>query len=446
MRSLFSGVSGLRAHQTKMDVIGNNIANVNTTAYKSKSVCFADLMYQTMQGASGANKNQGGINGKQIGLGVKVSAISTSIAQQGSAQTTNNPYDLMINGDSFFVVNNGNQDYYTRDGAFYVDGSGNLVMQSNGYRVMGWKAVEDENGQMTIDTSANLTNLQIVNEENEVCQPEATTQAVISGNIDSNDTEINSNQGKSIAFEFYDNKGYLYTAKFSIKNSSDDTYTIKLDSIMDSMGNRFDDATMQNITFGDDDKTVRLNFDAVTGNIKNVDGALNCFSSLKFNNSYAGLEEFKDININFSTMTNFNTEGVSSIQALKGDMDKLNTGRSIGEMNGTSISSNGLIYITYSNGQTKLVGQIASAKFANASGLLNNGDNLYSQTLNSGDATISDISEDGGYMSSGVLEMSNVDLAKEFTDMIITQRGFQANARIITVSDTMLEEAVNLKR
>jgi len=145
MRSLFSGVSGLKTHQTRMDVIGNNIANVNTTSYKSQSMVFSDLLYQTTQAASGANAatGRGGINARQIGLGAKTGAISTAIAKQGSAQSTNNPWDIMITGDSFFVVSNGAQNFFTRDGSFTVDGAGNLVMSSTGYTVMGWQ-VDDE--------------------------------------------------------------------------------------------------------------------------------------------------------------------------------------------------------------------------------------------------------------------------------------------------------------
>ena len=160
----------------------------------------------------------------------------------------------------------------------------------------------------------------------------------------------------------------------------------------------------------------------------------------------AELERNHTISVDFSTLTNYRTNGASTIRANKGDMKSLNTGRAVGEMNGVNVSDNGMIYANYSNGQTKLLGQIASAQFANASGLSKQGDNLYASTLNSGDATIQDITTDGGYMSTGVLEMSNVDLSAQFTEMITTQRGFQANSRIITVSDTLLEELTNLKR
>ena len=262
MRSLFSGVSGLRAHQTKMDVIGNNISNVNTTAYKAKSVNFVDLMYQTLQGASGANENRGGINPKQVGLGVRVGSVSTAITQQGAAQTTNNPFDLMITGESFFVVNNGTQDFYTRDGSFNIDGSGNLVMQSNGYNVMGWAATKDETtGKISVDTNGNLSKLQIVNAENRTCQPEATIQAVIEGNVDGNDLDLTTTNGKTVAFEFYDNKGYLYTAKFSVTKVDDDNYNISLKSITDSNGRLFSNEQMANINFGVN-KSANLKFNS----------------------------------------------------------------------------------------------------------------------------------------------------------------------------------------
>ena len=140
MRSLFSGVAGLKTHQTKMDVIGNNIANVNTVAYKSQNVTFQELMYQTTQSASAANAEtgRGGINAKQIGLGVQTGAINANISTSGASQTTGNPFDIQIKGDSFFIVSDGANNYFTRAGAFYVDGMGNLAMTSNGYTVMGW--------------------------------------------------------------------------------------------------------------------------------------------------------------------------------------------------------------------------------------------------------------------------------------------------------------------
>ena len=176
MRALYSGVAGLKTHQTKMDVIGNNIANVNTTSYKSQSITFSDLMYQTTQTASGATETKGGINPRQIGLGAKSGAINTAITSQGTSQTTNNPFDIMINGSSFFVVNNGVENLYTRDGSFYVDGSGNLAMQSNGYLVQGWPAREDrETGEITVNRNGGLSGLQIMSPANFTYSPASTT-------------------------------------------------------------------------------------------------------------------------------------------------------------------------------------------------------------------------------------------------------------------------------
>ena len=977
MRSLYSGVAGLRTHQTKMDVLGNNIANVNTTSFKSQSITFSDLMYQTTQTASGATETKGGVNARQIGLGAKSGAIATAIESQGATQTTNNPFDIMITGKSFFVVNNGKENLYTRDGSFYVDGAGNLAMQSNGYLVQGWVAKENkETGEITVDRNGGLNPLQIMNADNSTYSPASTTAGLYSGNIDDFDTNVTSDDGKTVTLELYDNKGYLYTAKFRLKDTSTDhLFSLELTDIIDSSGNTIGSDLLKGVTFGttdskdqnvetktasdggnkykvitdstnntaeiylqpgaveyskvsltgtladlmttstttgknvllnvygkkdsditgsstkydkdstytidkdtgaievqytvtDDSKTKSSTFlysssvssdyyydentgkgykvpeeftnlkstalspyqtetlkkvygvtpdtthtysfdgskvteknitslgvqtvatkisyasitshdsdftastgynsittdlqytDPVTGTTTNYDpvyytfdgdnlkiynadysdiyqkngqktvaagasGAVNTYTaissmpaalqtalsgydysaydyyrvevssgtptvlfynynasgsvkagtsvlydgsvkttshdmtgtytlldsskincaftyasagydyivpsddkvvsdyptellktvfgvtdatisaypssnvsfnsagaltishddtasieiptttgygakydsdtktmsyvttvakkvdkwtlsskqmsgnisdlreaaegdlagllkgvygvddegadafgsdgtytidantgsillktgektvqlafdaangsivsanhntdtktvSLIFDQNVKGLEAFGfqvknendddevakkgTLEIDFSTVTNYNTSGSSTIKAVKGDKKSLNTGRAVGEMNGVTVSTDGQIYATYSNGQTKLLGQIASAEFANASGLSKEGDNLYASTLNSGDPTIQDITTDGGYMNTGVLEMSNVDLSKEFTEMITTQRGFQANSRIITVSDTLLEELTNLKR
>ena len=258
MRSLYSGVAGLKTHQTKMDVIGNNIANVNTTSFKSQSITFSDLMYQTTQLASGATETKGGVNARQIGLGAKSGAINTAITAQGATQTTNNPFDIMITGESFFVVNNGTQNLYTRDGSFYVDGAGNLAMQSNGYLVQGWAAKEDrETGEITINKGT-LTSLQIMSAANYTYAPASTTSALFSQNIDARDTNIQSDDGKTITLEFYDNKGYLYTGKFVLKDTKPEDehmYALTLTDIIDSNGksineneNKYD--LMSQITFG----------------------------------------------------------------------------------------------------------------------------------------------------------------------------------------------------
>lgn len=561
MRSLYSGVAGLRTHQTKMDVIGNNIANVNTTSYKSQSISFSDLLYQTSQHASGANTEtgRGGTNDRQIGLGSVTGAIETNITGQGSAQTTNNPFDIMITGDSFFVVSDGSQNYFTRDGSFTVDGTGNLVMSSNGYTVMGWKA--DANGNIIQDT---VSALKVMDQANLTYPPEATTKGTVSGILDKNDTNLTTTKGKIISMPFYDSLGYSYNAKFSIHPIDTDTgnFYIQLDGITDSSGNTVTDTgatfgstlsvtnttTYSSSTIGsgtvaaattlgstnpidceikqytngsgatvygifdklnetngtssaiDSSKdlsasitsdellavygltdtysaangysSVQATYDSTTGVMsvtatKSVSNAMYVqydpdtgdFNGI--NTTGSGFSptastgtlsftagNFSSIDIGFSGSTMFNNNGTSTISATYGDTDNNGSGRKIGNMSGISIAQDGTISASYDNGQTRVLGQISVANFANASGLEKEGDNLYSATRNSGDfdgiGTV--VTSGGGKMTTGELEMSNVDLSREFTEMITTQRGFQANSRIITVSDTMLEELVNLKR
>lgn len=555
MRSMYSGVAGLKTHQTKMDVIGNNIANVNTVAYKSQSVTFSELMYQTTQAASGANKVTGtaGVNARQIGLGVKTGAISTAISSQGASQTTNNPFDIRITGDAFFIVSNGVDNLFTRDGSFYVDGEGNLAMTSNGYNVMGWQ-VDPETMDIKVDT---VSALRIMSPENMTYPPEATTKATVTGILDKNDSNVLSSSGKTMNLMFYDKLGYSYTAKLVIKDTdTEGEYTVQLDSVLDSnnepidignlklgggtqvlkqtpiaLSDRWtldsgsiyltedptvvaydaatgdldwdnlaqaygykDSAELQTLKFTITDDSVSpeasddftldqilanasytvgtksgnlqdvfsditaltadkltptgsslLRFDTTTGKFLGIGGNP---STMLYMSQVDPAGRFEDINIDFSNTTMYNKGGSSTISAASGDVNKLGTGRKLGEMSGVSIQDDGRIYASYDNGMSKLLGQIAVAEFANASGLEKKGDNLYKSTQNSGDfdGIGVEVKSGGGYMTTGILEMSNVDLSAEFTEMITTQRGFQANSRIITVSDTLLEELVNLKR
>ncbi len=555
MRSMYSGVAGLKTHQTKMDVIGNNIANVNTVAYKSQSVTFSELMYQTTQAASGANAVTGtaGINARQIGLGVKTGAINTAISSQGASQTTNNPFDIRITGSSFFIVNNGQDNLFTRDGSFYVDGVGNLAMTSNGYNVMGWQ-VDPETNDIKMDT---VSALRIMSPENMTYPPEATTLATVSGILDKNDSNVLSSSGKTMNLMFYDNLGYTYTAKLVVKSTdTDGNYTVQLDSIVDqnntpveigdlqlsggtevdkqtalalseewevdASGNivnkkdntivafdkttgtpdwnklaeayGYDDATeLQTLKFVIKDTSTdpategsytldqvlaggAYTVGSLTGNLSDKYNAKSLTADkitpsgstlLTYNTTTGAFEgiggrdaitlklsevepagRYSDIAISFADTTMYNNSGTSTIAAASGDKNKIGCGRKLGEMSGVSIQDDGRIYASYDNGMSKLLGQIAVAEFANASGLAKEGDNLYKATQNSGDfdGIGVEVKSGGGYMTTGVLEMSNVDLSAEFTEMITTQRGFQANSRIITVSDTLLEELVNLKR
>ena len=482
MRSMYSAVSGLKSHQTKMDVIGNNVSNVNTVAFKSSAVTFNDIMYQTIASASGANAETGtgGINAKQIGLGVAVGATQVSITTAGAAQTTGNPFDVRItdaNSTNFFIVNNGSENLFTRAGSFYVDGSGNLCMTSTGYKVMGWQAVEDADGKRQIkkDTVSPLT---VMKTENLTSNPEATTKAYVGGILDKETPDLNSDDGLSVTLNLFDKRGYQYTAKFQIKpktaGTDDGKYTVKLTNLydsenkdllikrkqngdpeLDSNGKTQPDTTKIASIMQDN---VELEFNKADGTFKQIkgNGATNDGNKVitlnlnKLNDGGDVNGPLQNIEVDFSQIKNANNGKNSTVSMQPGtsSMDTTGKGKKLGALTGLSIDTSGQIWGSYDNGNTVLLCQMAVAQFANASGLEKVGENCYATTLNSGDfdGIGVAITADGSKMSSGQLEMSNVDLSAEFTDMITTQRGFQANSRIISTSDTLLEELVNLKR
>ena len=447
MRSLYSGVAGLKSHQTKMDVIGNNIANVNTVGFKAATVSFSDVLYQKTQSASASSGNLGGINAKQIGLGTAVSSIYTDLSASGSAQNTNNTYDLMIEGSQFFIVSNAGGTYFTKVGSFTVDGVGNLVTY-NGEYVMGWLPDPDDPSIIKRDI---VKPLAIESDANKYADPEATTAAYVSGNIDKLDTKLTSADGHVMTMTIYDKQGYSYTVKMKITQDTTDTskYNVTVTDVVDSNNVTIKDK--YNITFGGaalGTGSIKLSFDAATGKFKDIAG--NKEATLQIEPKGTSGDVFADegIAINFENSTMYSSSGSTNIAMYGGDIAGQGKGKMVGTMIGTSINTDGKIYGTYDNGDIKLLGQIAVASFANASGLEKAGDNLYIASRNSGefDGIGEDISTSGGKINQGVIEMSNVDLSKEFTEMITTQRGFQANSRIITTSDTMLEELVNLKR
>lgn len=456
MRSLYSGVSGLRIHQTKMDVIGNNISNVNTVGFKSSSVTFTDILYQTTQSASGPNAETGtvGKNAMQIGLGATVGAISSNMST-GSAQRTDFALDVMINGDAFFVVNDGASNYFTKAGSFTTDANGTLCTQT-GLAVMGWLPTADGSG-IAADT---VTQLDVMSADNLYTPPEATSKAHLTGNIDPTDTQLTT--GRDVTIPIYDNKGNQYTVTLTLKKDTttttgnDDIYTVTLKGITDSKGNSIKqgDSTTVGTGYTFDYGTsgvVKLSFDGAKGTFVKAEPSIDAEHTGTAKLKITGTPNPFDadgIAIDFSELTAFATKGTSTAEGQRGGVDKTGAGKAVGNMKGLSIDENGKIFGSYDNGDRKLLGQIAVATFANPAGLESVGNSLYSATLNSGEfnGIGKEISSIGGSMTSGVLEMSNVDLASEFTDLIVTQRGYQANSRIITTSDTLLEELINLKR
>lgn len=274
MRSLYSAVSGLKTHQTRMDVIGNNISNVNTEAFKSSSVTFSEIMYQTTSSASAGNGavGVGGVNAKQIGLGVATGATQMSITTAGAAETTGNPFDLKLTDSqttNFFVVSDGTNNMFTRAGSFYVDGNGYLCMTSTGYTLMGWQ-VEEESGQIRKDT---VTPLQVMSPANQTSSPEATEKAYISGVLDKNDSNLTSVDGYAQSMLFYDDLGYAYTAKFAVKpaDTANGQYTISLADIIDqnsksifAPGARYENSNIRDL-FGNT-ATTEINISLPTSN------------------------------------------------------------------------------------------------------------------------------------------------------------------------------------
>ena len=434
MRSLYSGVSGLRAHQTKMDVIGNNIANVNTTAYKASSVTFNDVFYQTTQTASGPNTatGKGGQNAIQIGLGSGVGSISTSIATEGAAQRTDNPFDLKLSGNSFFVVNSGGGNYFTRAGDFTVDEAGNLVT-SGGANVMGWKV--DATGNVVKDQ---VSALKVKGDAFTYTSPEASTKAAIAGNLNSSDASFKNGSVIS-GITFYDSLGYQYLATVNIKQVDASNYTLSVGKITTNGG-------LETNLVGTLD-TPDLKFNPDTGQVLTTTSNFKMsFTTRALTPTEIASGKFKDVATKIGDIA-LDTSGIKTY----GDATSLTAtgdGKAVGKMSAVGIDSSGLIVASYTNGDTMTLGQIAVANFSNPAGLEKVGENLYAATLNSGlfNGIGDDVTANNGSINSGQLEMSNVDLSAQFTEMITTQRGFQANSRIITVSDTMLEELVNLKR
>lgn len=467
MRSMYSGVSGLKSHQTKMDVIGNNIANVNTVGFKSSSVLFKDALYQTTQNAKGSNPatNTGGTAARQIGLGSAVAAIDYDPSATGSMQSTGNQFDLMITGNSFFVVNKGGMQYFTKVGAFSKDEAGYLVNDS-GAIVQGWQ-VDPETNEIIRDQ---VSNLKVGGADLDTTDAEMTSKAHVTGNIDARDPNLTTEDGVKMSATIYDNLGYSYTVTMKVTKAEangstdqnpkydDSKYNVELVSIKDS-----NNADITKNGYTATLSTTQINFDIDSGKfittgadlqkaIENINLTITPSDATKgdvfrtFDKD--GNVEVGSIEIDMSHIKLHASGNTSSLQLHKGDDEGNYQGLTVGTLASVAIDGEGLIYGVYDNGVEKLFGQIAVAEFTNPASLEAVGNSMYVTTKNSGDfdGIGQVVSAGGGSITQGVLEMSNVDLSLEFTEMIVTQRGFQANSRIITVSDTLLEELINLKR
>jgi flagellar hook protein FlgE len=395
LRSLFSGISGLRAHQTMMDVVANNIANVNTTGFKSSTVVFEDTLSQILRAAGAPGPDIGGTNPAQVGLGVQLGAIQTNFLQ-GSAQTTNKPTDLLIQGDGFFVLKEGNSNVYSRAGAFTFDTDGYLVNADGNY-VQGFPAA---NG--VVDPYGTLRDIRL--EVGSTIPSTPTSNVTVGGNIEADNTNT-----ITLSATAYDIRGAGHDLSIVMTYNGTDGY----------------------------DVAITDNTDGTTGAgavTFNPAGSANTPATASIT-----LADGTTVEVSLDTVTNYN--GVSSIGVRESD------GAAAGTLQQFQISPNGTVLGIYSNGEKRNEAQIALANFNNPNGLEKIGDTSFRSTPNSGLAQIGTPTTGGrGMLQSGTLEMSNVDLGQEFTNLIIAQRGFQANSRVITSSDEMLQDLVNIKR
>ncbi|MHA6669644.1 flagellar hook protein FlgE [Homoserinimonas sp. A447] len=391
LRSLYSGISGLRSHQTMLDVTGNNIANVNTTAFKSSATQFRDTLSQLTQGAGGPQAQVGGTNPSQIGLGVQVAGISTNFAQ-GSAQATGRATDIMISGDGFFVTQLGGETLYTRAGSFDFDADGRLVAP-DGSIVQGWGAV---NGVVTEGGAIGNITLPL----DAVAPASVTTTATLGGNLPSDAAD-----GTTLVrdVEVYDASGAARTLTleftktatgWDVAGSDENGPTASTTLVSDGAGGLTPDPA-------------GFSIGGIAVDLTNITG--------------------------FADLT---TVSVTS-----------QNGRDAGTLDSFTLAKDGTLVGSFSNGTSEAIGRVVLASFVNPGGLEKAGSSSYRATFNSGNAAIGAPGSDGlGSLTSGALEMSNVDLSQEFTNLIVAQRGFQANARIITTSDEVLQELTNLKR
>jgi flagellar hook protein FlgE len=465
MRSLFSGVSGLQNHQTRMDVIGNNISNVNTYGFKRGRVNFQDMISQTLQGASRPTDEIGGVNPKQVGLGMFVASIDT-IHTQGSLQKTDVQTDLAIQGEGFFIVKEGDKLYFTRDGSFTIDSDGYLLNPANGFKVQGW-VVQEVGGQTIINTSSQIQDLIIPIGGKDparatetvyfACNLDKRYEIIPEGTDPGSEMYLENSWRSSI--EIFDSYGRKHILEVFFRKDETVQNRWRCEVVVDPQAFEDRNLTVEGGT-ADEPNVFYLDFDNTgaledlldtNGNSLLAEGELDARLDLSFDVPLSDLDEGgapyrQTLTLDLGQIGSYEnsiTQSASTSSTKITEQD----GYTMGYLESFKIDQSGVITGVYSNGTVRELGQIALATFINPGGLEKAGENTYIITNNSGEANIGPSGVGGkGSIFAGFLEMSNVDLATEFTDMIITQRGFQANSRTITTSDQMLQELLTLKR
>jgi flagellar hook protein FlgE len=461
MRSLFAGVSGLQNHQIRMDVIGNNISNVNTIGFKKGRVNFQDMLSQTLQGAARPTDELGGVNPKQVGLGMSVASIDT-LHLQGSLQTTGKVDDVAIQGNGFFVLSSGDKDFFTRAGAFGLDEAGTMVNPANGMRVQGWMA-ENIDGETFINTASDVDDLIIPIGSKDPAA--ATTEVFMASNLDKRTAEILPGAGPadiragtwSVDKDIFDSFGNAHTMRINftkipgLNNQWQGEVLIDPESetptnTLVDIGDANNASGVFNLEFSNLGALLSAT-DAQGDAIDTGELLVNvAFDVVGTTPDAAGAPLRQNLSLNLGTVGSYRNS-ITQNAATSSTKAYSQNGYPMGYLESYNIDQSGTITGVYSNGTKRLVGQIALASFTNPGGLEKAGDSTYSVTNNSGEALIGESGIAGkGSIAAGSLEMSNVDLAEQFTDMIITQRGFQANSKTIQTSDQMLQELLTLKR
>jgi len=461
MRSLWAGVSGLQNHQTRMDVLGNNISNVNTTGFKKGRVTFQDMLSQTMAGAAKPTDEVGGVNPQQVGLGMMVSSIDT-IHTQGSLQSTGVMTDVALQGNGFFVLNAGDKRFYTRNGAFGLDQDGRLVNPANGLRVQGW-AAQTVGGETFVNNASDIQDLVIPVGSKDPAK--ATTDIWFASNLDKRTPEIPAGAGPQAVqegtwqttYDIYDSFGRAHKLQVNFTKVPGIANRWQAEVLVDPAAALTTNSRVQIGNAPNATNTFFLDFDnlgALVG-VRDAQGNAVTAGSLQVQASY----DVADTTLPPGAATvrqafNLNLGSVGAYRdAVTQFADNSSTkairqnGYTMGYLESFKIDQSGVITGVYTNGSNRVIGQIAIGSFTNPGGLEKAGENTYVVSNNSGTANIGPSGTAGkGKVIAGTLEMSNVDLAEQFTDMIVTQRGFQASSRTITTADQMLQELLTLKR
>jgi flagellar hook protein FlgE len=426
-------------HQTRMDVIGNNVANVNTHGFKKGRVNFQDLVSQMISGAAKPTDETGGVNPKQVGLGSLIATIDTLLTQ-GSLQTTGKKTDCAIMGEGFFILKNGDRSYYTRAGAFDIDKDGTLVNPANGMRVQGWSA-ETVDGQTRINTAADLGDIHIPVYGK--VPPAATKNVFYRSNLDQRMQAPPQGKGHTNTVDIYDSLGNNHQLRLNFNKTADTVNQWDVEALIDGQPA----AAGLGAAAGTNNRfTINFDTEGRLASITDAAGTVLNQGDLGVNLNYTipGADQL-NFKLNLGTSGQF----IGATQAADPSTNKAREqdGYSMGYLEDFQIDEKGAITGVYSNGVKKELAQMGMATFTNPSGLEKAGETNFIVSNNSGIAFVSPANTEGkGVIRAGTLEMSNVDLTEQFVDMIVTQRGFQANSRTITTSDQMIQEVLTLKR